>query len=216
MAKTAIVAGGTGLIGEQVLQLLLEDSRYERIIAIARKPSTLNHSKLTWLVTPLAELAAHQDALRGDDVFCCLGTTIKTAGSQTAFRAVDFDAPLQLAQLTLAQGARNYLLVSALGANRNSSIFYNRVKGEVEEAITALNWPTFHVFRPSLLLGPRKEHRSGEGAAKVFFQLFGWLVPKKYKAIQATAVARAMIHFANEPQTGTFIHESDALQSFSK
>ena len=131
-----------------------------------------------------------------------------------AFRKIDYEYPLQLAQLLKASGAQKYLLVTALGADASSSVFYNRVKGEVEAAIAELNFHSYHIFRPSLLMGPRSESRSGEEAAKTFFKYFGFFVPVKYRGIDSMKVARAMLHFARENQNGKFIHESRELQQY--
>ncbi len=214
MAKTALLAGGTGLIGGQVLELLLKDDRYSSVIALSRKPLNVSNPKLINFVCELKDLATYQDQLKADDVFCCLGTTIKKAKSKENFRAVDFDAPLALAKIAKEQGAKKYLLVSSLGANRNSSIFYNKVKGELEEAIKQVGLDSFHIFRPSLLLGSRQEERTGEDAAKILYKVFGFLISKKYQAIESIKVARALISFAQQGQTGNSIHESDELQVF--
>jgi len=144
-----------------------------------------------------------------------LGTTMAKARSRENFYKVDFTYPVSLAKETLKLGATKYLLVSALGANKNASIFYNRVKGETEEAISSTGFQTVHIFRPSLLLGPRKESRAGEDAAKFFYKVFGFLIPAKYKGIESLAVAKAMLYFASQDQKGIFIHESEALQKFN-
>ena len=214
MAKIALLAGSTGLIGSQLLELLLNDSRYASVIAISRKPIANTNPKLINLVCGLHDLSNHSDQLKADDIFCCLGTTIKKAKSKEAFRAVDLDAPLLIAKISKEQGAKKYLLVSSLGANKNSNIFYNKVKGEVEDAIQGVGFDSFHILRPSLLFGPRKEERTGEDAAKFFYKVFGLLVPKKYQAIESIKVARAMLAFAQQDQTGIIVHESDELQSF--
>jgi uncharacterized protein YbjT (DUF2867 family) len=216
MAKTALLAGSTGLIGGQVLELLLNDDRYSPVIAISRKSLSITHPKLINIVCELKDLPSLQDQLKADDVFCCLGTTIKKAKSKENFRAVDFDAPLALAKISKEQGARKYLLISSLGANKSSGIFYNGVKGEVEEAIEQVSFESFHILRPSLLLGLRQEERTGEDAAKFIYKVFGFLVPKKYRAIESLRVAKAMIALAREDQKGAFIHESDELQNFPK
>lgn len=212
--KTALVAGSTGLIGRQLLSLLLDDARYTQVTAISRSALDIRHPKLQNLVVDFDRLSEHQALLRADDVFCCLGTTIRKAGSEKAFRKVDYDYPVNLAKLTHNQGAQTYLLVTALGADKHSRIFYNKVKGEVEEAVTAVGFNSFHIFRPSLLLGPRAESRAGEDAAKIFYKIFGWMIPQKYKAIDALKVARAMVAFAHHNNRGTFIHESKELQQF--
>lgn len=212
--KVALITGATGLIGSQLVQLLLEDSYYGKVIAVTRKPLDDQHSKLENLALDFDKLTEHYNALKADDVFCCLGTTIKVAKTKEAFRKVDFEYPLELARISKSQGASQFLLVSALGANKNSSVFYNKVKGEVEEAIQKISFSSMHVFRPSLLLGPRTEHRSGEDAAKWFFKFLGFLIPAKYKAVQSIKVARAMLHFAKTNNKGFHIIESDELQKF--
>jgi uncharacterized protein YbjT (DUF2867 family) len=212
--KTALIAGATGLIGKQLLQLLLEDPAYAKIKAITRQPMSIQHTKLENIVLDFNRLSEHATALRADDVFCCLGTTIRIAKTKEAFRKVDFDYPLELARVAKSEGASQYLLVSALGADKSSGIFYNKVKGEVEEAIGHISFRTVHIFRPSLLLGDRTEQRAGEGAATVFFKLFGFLIPLKYKAIDSLKVARAMVSFAKEHEPGFYFHESGELQKF--
>jgi uncharacterized protein YbjT (DUF2867 family) len=211
--KTALIAGSTGLIGGQLLELLLASTEYSKVVAITRKALPA-HLKLVQVKMDLDKIPELNEAFRADDVFCCLGTTISKAGSKEKFRQVDFEYPLMLAQSSLAFGATQYLIVTALGAAKDSAIFYNRVKGEVEEAISAVGFQTVHIFRPSLLIGPRTEARTGEEAAKVFYKIFGFAIPKKYKAIESLKVAKAMLHFASQQEKGKFIHESVELQSF--
>jgi uncharacterized protein YbjT (DUF2867 family) len=210
--KTALVAGATGLIGQQLVQSLLDDPYYEKVKAISRKPLNIQNSKLENLILDYDTLSQHT-GLKADDVYCCLGTTIRVAKTKEAFRKVDFDYPLTLAQTAKEQGASQFLLVSALGADKNSSIFYNKVKGEVEESIRQVSYRSTHIFQPSLLLGDRKEQRSGEGAATTFFKVFGFLIPAKYKAIDSVKVARAMVAMAKRNEPGIHIHESREMQS---
>jgi uncharacterized protein YbjT (DUF2867 family) len=210
--KTALIAGATGLIGNHLLTLLLSGDRYSKVIAITRKPLP-DHPKLVQTTADMGEVASY-GAYRADDVYCCLGTTIAVAGSKENFRKVDFVYPTTMANAMLANGASQYLLVSALGANRKASIFYNRVKGEVEEDITHAGYRAVHIFRPSLLLGNRSEKRTGEDAAKVFYKVFGILIPKKYKGIEAAKVARAMYDCASLDQPGVHIHESGEMQRY--
>ncbi len=214
MAKVALLAGTTGLIGSQLLDLLLESNDYEKIIAISRKPLNKTHAKLHNLVCELNQLQNHAPELKADDIFCCLGTTMKNAKTKEAFRAVDYDAPLALAKITKENGAQKFLIISALGANKDAGIFYNKVKGEVEEAIAQVGFDSFHIFQPSLLTGPRKEQRTGEEAAQVFYKIFGFLIPKKYASIESIKVARAMVAFAKEEKKGKFVHSSSELQSY--
>ena len=214
MSKVALIVGTSGLIGGQLLELLLAEDHYANVIAVSRKPLALIHPKVENLIVDFNRLSEYATRLKADDVFCCLGTTMKQAGSETAFRKVDFEYPLQIATITKAAGASQFLLITALGANKKSSIFYNRVKGEVEAAIGELAFKTYHVFRPSFLQGDRIEKRIGEQSTNVFFNIFGFLVPKKFKAIDSAKVARAMLAKAKEGKQGAFIHESDVLQGF--
>jgi uncharacterized protein YbjT (DUF2867 family) len=211
--KTALIAGATGLIGGQLLTLLLDSDRYAKVIAFTRHQLP-THPKLIQLNIDDGKIGAVDSASRADDVFCCLGTTMAKAHTKEKFYYVDFTLPYLLAKNSLQHGANQYLLVSALGANKKSSIYYNQVKGETEEAISNIGFGTVHIFRPSLLLGPRVEKRSAEDAAKIFYRIFGFLIPAKYKAIDSMKVARAMLHFAAQQQGGNFIHESTELQDF--
>ncbi len=212
--KVALLAGGTGLIGSQLLQLLTEDGAYTTIKCLTRNTLPTTHNKIEVTQTDGSNLNELGSSLIADDVFCCLGTTIKKAKTKESFRKIDFDYPLELAKLSKAGGAKQFLLISALGADPTSSVFYNKVKGEVEEAIAAVGFDAYHVFRPSLLLGSRSEERSGEDAAKIFFKLFGFLVPGKYKAIDSAKIARAMVLMAKKNGKGSFVYESKLLQSF--
>lgn len=211
--KTALIAGSTGLIGSQLLRMLLESDRYAKVIALTRSDLPA-HPKLEIIKIQFEQLTEWGTKLGADDVFCCLGTTMAKAGSRENFYQVDFFYPLLIAKTSQARGAKQYLLVSALGAGPNSTIYYNRVKGEIEEAIRDIPFATIHIFRPSLLLGPREEKRSTETAAKLFYQIFGFLIPRKYKAIQSEKVARAMLTLASREQPGQFVHESGELQAY--
>ncbi|HEY5689940.1 MAG TPA: NAD(P)H-binding protein [Cyclobacteriaceae bacterium] len=212
--KVALLAGGTGLIGSQLLKLLVEDEQYKKVKCLTRNKLPFEHEKISVIQTDGGNLNDLADTLQADDVFCCLGTTIKKAKTKEAFKKIDFEYPLRLANLAKAGGTSQFLLVSSLGADAGSSLFYNQVKGEVEAAIEAVGFRTFHVFRPSLLLGPRAEERSSEDAAKLFFRLFGFLVPRKYKAIDSAKVANAMRQMAKKDELGKFVHESTSLQQF--
>lgn len=212
--KVALVAGSTGLIGAQLVKLLLSDNYYSKVIALSRKPLSDTHAQLENVFVTTGDWSKFS-ILHADDVFCCLGTTIGQAGTKEAFRKIDFEYPVELAKRLKENGATGYYLVSALGANHKSSIFYNKVKGETESAINDVGFNSFHIFRPSLLLGNRKEQRAGEDAAKVFYKIFGFLIPKKYQAIDSGKVARAMLNAAKTNQPGKVIHESAAMQDIN-
>jgi len=212
--RTAIVAGSTGLIGSQLTGLLLEGDDYEKVIVLSRKPIDIKHPKLDNLVVNFDRLAEYGDALTGDDIYCCLGTTIKVAGSKEVFYKVDHDYPVALATVTKSFGAKQYLIVTALGSDKNSSIFYNRVKGEVEEDLKKVGFESLHILQPSMLMGPRKEKRQGEEIGQSVMQVLGFLIPKKYKAIESLKVARAMLALARLKKQGIHTHHSADLQNY--
>ena len=207
--KTALVIGATGLIGRQLVELLLADSRYITVIALARKPLTLKHSKLKNIQFDFDNPDELQ--VQGDELFCCLGTTIKKAGSQQAFYKVDYEYTLLSAQLAYKNGTKRITLVSSMGADKNARIFYNRTKGAIEEAIAAIGFEATFIVRPSLLLGSRTEFRLGEVIAKTLMKVFDFAIPRKYRAIDAAQVARAMIVLMNSGKRGLHVIESDAL-----
>lgn len=207
--------GATGLVGGHCLEFLLSDDRYDLIIILVRKEMPLQHPKLRQAVVNFDNLEKHAAEIKADDVFCCLGTTIKKAGSQSNFKKVDFEYPVKIAQIALTNGASRFLLVTALGADKRSLIFYNRVKGEVEEAVKKSGFKAVHIFRPSLLLGERNESRAGENIGKIFFNVTSplFIGPlAKYKALEGKAVAGAMVACAKKNQEGVFIHESNEIQ----
>ncbi|KQO16652.1 oxidoreductase [Paenibacillus sp. Leaf72] len=214
MNRTAVVAGATGLIGKELVQLLLNDVAYRAVTILVRRPTGMVHPKLVEQIIDFDQLQQADVQMGGADVFCTLGTTIKKAGSQDAFRKVDYQYPLSLGQLASRQGARQLLLVSAIGANPSSRAFYNRVKGEVEEALSSLKLPVLHILRPSLLLGERKEFRFGERIAASLSVLLSPLFSgplRKYAPVQASTVAKAMIFAAKSNQAGIHIHENEHI-----
>lgn len=206
---TALLLGATGLVGSALLQELLSDASYERVVAVTRRPTGRSHSRLDEQVFDLAAMEQHAGLFAVDRIFCALGTTIRTAGSQERFRVVDHDYPLTAARIGRARGTRHFLVVSSLGADSRSRFFYNRVKGETEEHLRELAYPSLTIARPSLLLGDRAEYRLGERVASKL----GWLMPPAYKPIEARDVARAMIVLANEESRGVRVVESRELRA---
>lgn len=186
--RSALIAGATGLVGGFLLDRLLQEDLYREVKALVRRPLERQDRKLSTAVVDFDQLADSTDAPRVDDVFCCLGTTIKKAGSKAAFRKVDQDYVAALAHLTRAAGARRFLLVSSIGADPAAGNFYLSVKGAAEEAVRACGFPELHVFRPAQLLGPRQEDRPGERLAIVAarlvtpFLLGGW---RRFRPVQA-------------------------------
>lgn len=213
--KTALVVGATGLIGSQLVELLLSSSRYREVRVLVRKSLNNPHPKLVEVLYNFSQPDATQ--VVGDDVFCCLGTTIKQAGSKEAFYAVDHEYPLQIARFARQNGAAQYLIVTAMGASPDSAIFYNRVKGEVEKDLRTVGFNALHIFRPSLLLGDREERRLGEKIGEKVMRFFDPIMIgtlKKYRAIDSGKVAQAMLACASQEKTGVFVHESDELQTY--
>ncbi len=214
MKKTALLAGATGLIGSALLPLLLASDRYAKVIVVGRRPVPTQHPKLLQVVTDLSQLEAERLRLIADDVYCCLGTTIRQAGSREAFYSVDFLYVVQLAALTAANFAAQFLVVSSLGADADSYVYYSRVKGEMEAAVRQTPFRAIHIFRPSLLLGNRAQPRLGERLGAFVLALArpllrgGW---RKYRPVAAAAVAQAMLRAAEEDGGGIRVHNSDAL-----
>jgi len=221
MRKQALIVGATGAVGRELLKLCLDGPRYARVTVIARRPTSLEYEKLHWIEAEFDVLddLAPVAGLEGGDAYCCLGTTIKAAGSKAAFRKVDFDFVLNSARFAKKSGARQFSMVSALGANPESSTFYNRTKGEVEAAVVAEGFPALRIFRPSLLKGERDDFRLGE-------EIGNWvslaLTPlfhlglRKYQPVQISKLARAMYVSADEGRTNGkhYVFESDEIQSY--
>ena len=219
MSRTALLLGASGLIGGHCLDLLLADNDYAQVTMLVRKPLPQTHPKLTQRIVNFDRLTEVADAFRVQDVFCCLGTTIKTAGSQEAFRKVDFTYPVESARIAMQQGAAQFLLVSSLGANAKSSVFYNRIKGEVEVAIAASDISSVQIFRPSLLLGQRAEVRTGEVIGEKISRAISFLLVgplRKYRPIEARTVATAMIVMAKQAAAGIHIYESDRIAQIAQ
>ncbi len=214
--RTALLLGASGLVGGHCLKLLLADPFYDKVIAPVRRPLAVEDDSLLQIQIDFDRSEEHAAEFRANDVFCCLGTTIKKAGSQDAFSKVDLIYPSRFAEIALANGADQFLLVSAVGADPDSSIFYNRVKGEVEEAVAHYDFDTFHIFRPSLLLGKRRENRLGERFAMQMSKLLSFVLVgplKMYRPVEAEAVAFAMVEIAKEGWQGRHVFSSEMIRS---
>jgi uncharacterized protein YbjT (DUF2867 family) len=207
--RNALIAGASGLVGSFCLQRLLGDGRYDSIHSLVRRPSGIAHPRLVEHVVNFDSLEKEPTLPAVDDVYCCLGTTIAKAGSRDAFEKVDHDYVLSLGRITRDAGAQRFLLVSALGADPVSGVFYNRVKGATELDIQQLDFPALHIFRPSLLTGPRKEFRLGERLAIPVTALLRPLMRgglARYRAVHADHVAACMIEAAFVDMAGVDIH----------
>lgn len=218
--RPAVLLGATGLVGGHCLEILLGDEGYGRVTVLGRRASGRAHPRLEERVGDVERLLEeHAAAFAGADVFCCLGTTIRAAGSQEAFRRVDHDLPVKAARVASAAGARQFLLVTAAGADAGSRIFYSRVKGETEAAVAALPFAGVALLRPSLLLGDRGERRPAEALAQWAAPLLSPLLAgplRRYRAIHARTVAAAMVRLAKEGVSGTRAVESDQIERLGR
>ncbi len=218
MQKTALILGATGLVGSHLLYRLLESDAYSKVIILVREVLAIKHEKLVQVAVNFEHLLDYADYFKqADTVFCTLGTTIKQAKTKENFEKVDFHYPLQAALLTEKAG-KKFLLISSMGASVNASVFYNRVKGNLEAQLQNLDLNLF-VFRPSLLLGKRKEFRLGERITMIILKflpfLFVWKWAK-YKPIQAQDVAKAMYLVSLQDKIGKYLYLSDEIQKISK
>lgn len=212
--KKAILAGASGLVGGELLSILLAGDEYEKVIVLGRRSLNIEHPKLQEFIIEFDRMDDYQEFFHVDEVFCCLGTTIKKAGSKEAFKKVDVDYVLSLAKTAREMNVKKFLLVSSIGADSRSKIFYSRMKGLAEEGLKEIGFDYLHIFQPSLLLGERNEVRSGEHAAMIISKRISFIFRgslKKYKPIEANVVAKVMYNCAQIKETGTHIHLSDEI-----
>lgn len=216
--KTAIVIGATGMVGSQVLRELLASPDYERVLAVVRRPVLPPHPKLVVIETPFDQLDAVLADVSADKAFCCLGTTIRQAGTKAEFHRVDYGFAYAAAHRLRQNGTAHFLLVSAVGADASSPVFYNRVKGRLEQDIDALGYATFSVFRPSLLLGNRREHRLGEALTARLSPLLAPLLIgplQKLHPVPAETVAHAMVAVAGKAAPGRTVYFYQDMQALA-
>ena len=209
MSRVAVIAGATGLVGRLLLRRLAADANYREIRVLGRRAPAHADAKVRFVATDFSGLAAQAAALAADDVFCCLGTTIRTAGSQAAFERVDYHMVVDLARAAHQAGAKRFLVVSAVGASERAAAFYSRVKGRMEQAVRQLPFQAVHIVRPSLLLGERAERRPAEKLGQRVAPLLAPLLQgplAKYRAVPAQDVADALVALARSPATGVHVH----------
>jgi uncharacterized protein YbjT (DUF2867 family) len=219
MPQTAIVIGATGLTGSHLVNQLLQSKAFDKVKVLVRAATLKERPGLESVVVDFSDEASLAAALHGDALFCCIGTTIRKAGSQENFREVDFNIPIRCATLAKRQGVRQFLLISSVGANARSRNFYLRTKGETEQAVEKLGFPSLHLFRPSLLLGSRTEFRLGERIAQWLIQVFYFLLQgkwRKYRGVKVSTLAKAMLKAALKGEEGTHIYESDAIKALAE
>lgn len=213
---TAVVAGATGMMGRQLVQLLLEDPAYRKVIVLVRRRMGISHPKLVEKQVSFDRLESELDAavLKDADVFCTIGTTMQQAGSKEAFRKVDHDYPLALAKAALQHGAASYVIVTAMWASEKSWMFYTRIKGELEQKLFSLRLPRLVILRPSLLLGDREDESFGDRATNMIFRLIDPLLRgplRRMKAIPCKDVAQTMILMAHKKGSAIEVLESEVI-----
>ncbi|WP_296618454.1 NAD-dependent epimerase/dehydratase family protein [Marivirga sp.] len=220
MAKTAIIVGATGLVGGHLLDLLLEDEGYSTVKVLSRRTLGGDDGKLKEIIIEdFDKMENHAKELKADDYFCCLGTTMKKAGSKEAFKKVDFQYPATLAAIARENNAKSFHIISSMGADSSSMIFYNKVKGETEEAIQSMKLEKAFIYRPSFIAGERAEKRAAEKAALWVADKFDFIFSgpfKKYAAVHAKTIANAMLQTAKNDKSIFKVIPSDEIEKIGK
>ena len=215
---TATLIGATGLIGGCLLKELLNDPYFDTVRILIRRPLDIIHPKLEKKIVDFNDSDSLLVALSNSDVlFCAIGSTMKKVkGDKDAYRKIDFDIPVKLARFCKMTGCEKFILVSSAGANSKSMNFYQRLKGETDEAVKEAGLKIVHIMRPSLLLGERKEFRLGENIGKAVMTSLSFLIPEKYKAIQGKQVSKVMTALSKKNEEGYFVHENSEIRRLSK
>lgn len=200
MGKTAIILGATGLTGSLLLEQLLIDSRYAKIILFSRRTCGLKHDKIEEHLVDLLDLTSHKNQFFADEVYCCIGSTNAKTPNEEQYLQIDYGIPVMAAQLCKENNIQTFIVISALGADKQSKMFYNRTKGRMEEAVLMEQITNTYILQPALIGGDRSEKRFGESAAKLVMKvvnpfLFGSL--SKYKSIHPLNIVKCMIFIAN-------------------
>jgi len=215
LSGTVLIVGATGLIGKAFLRQISNDKWYSEISILARREvtefKTISHFKQH--IIDFEKLQNYKNLINTDTIVCTLGTTIKKAGTQENFRRIDYGLPLQIAQFGIENGVKNFILVSAVGADPNSKVFYNRVKGELESDLQELDFKSLHILQPSLLLGERDERRFAENFSKLIFKPFMSIIPWKYKPIYDHVLANKIDSIIKNSKPGIFFYEGKSLYS---
>lgn len=209
MPRSAIVTGYTGLVGRCLVDRLVSGVEYDAIKLVGRRAPAQSDRRLQFIPSELGALQRLGSQLAADDAYCCLGTTLRSAGSRAAFERVDFHMVVDFARAVRVAGAKRFFLVSSLSADPRSPIFYSRVKGRAEQALGEIGFEALHILRPSLLLGAREEHRPGEAIAQKLMPAFNRLMigpAAKYRAVRAEEVAAALLSLARRPAPDDGVH----------
>lgn len=198
MKKTAILLGATGLTGGVLLERLLADPDYEKVVLFSRSSVEKKHPKIQEHLIDMFQLKKQVESFKGDVVFCCIGTTQSKTPNKDIYKKIDHGIPVTAATLAAQNGISTFIVISAMGADANSSVFYNKVKGEMQRDVLAQGIENIYVLQPSLIGGDRSEKRTGEQIAQFFMSTFSFLIPKKYKMIAPETIAKAMQKLASE------------------
>lgn len=219
MKKTAIILGASGLTGGLLLEKLIVDGRYESIKLFSRSSIKGLPNKVKQYIGDLLELEQFKNDFTGDEVYCCIGTTAKKTPDKSLYRNIDYGIPVAAAKLAKANGINTFLVISAMGANKKSSVFYNRTKGEMEQEVLNQAIPRTSILRPSLIGGERNEQRLLEKIGLVVFKVIQplFIGPlKKYRIINADSIAQAMLNLANATSNTDVIITSDDIEQLAK
>ena len=218
--KTAVIVGATGLVGRELLNVILEHDYYAKILLIGRRSPEIKDNRLEELILDFNKLSEYADKISGHDYYCCIGTTMNQAKSKEAFFRVDFTFPLELARIAKQDPKfEKFHVVTSYGASPESSLFYNAVKGQLEEALKDLNLGTLHIYQPSLLLGYRPHFRIWEELAKLASSIFSFFIigsRLRFWAIRGREVAEAMFYVTKSPETGLHVHKPLEMKKTAK
>lgn len=209
MQKTAIILGATGLTGSCVLEQLLANDDYSTVKLFSRKTSNVKHPKVKEFIGDMLQLEAFQNDFTGDEVYCCIGTTKKKTPDKEVYRTIDFGIPSTAARMAKANNIKSFAVVSAIGANSNSSVGYNRIKGDMEKAVMDAEIERTYIVRPSFIAGNRQEHRGGEKMGIAVFKFLKPLIPKKYRAVEANDIAQRMIQLCNSNEASKILESNE-------
>lgn len=192
MKKSAIIIGATGLTGGILLDILIRDDSFDKIKLFSRSSAGLNDSKVEEYIIDMFQLEKYTGQFKADVVYCCIGTTKSKTPDKDLYRKIDYGIPVAAAKLSKTNNIKTFIVISALGADSNSKVFYNKTKGEMERDVLKQNIENTYILHPSLIVGDRNESRLGESVAAVFMRIFNFLIPKRYKIIEAKTIAKAM------------------------
>jgi uncharacterized protein YbjT (DUF2867 family) len=218
MAYKAIIAGASGLIGSSLLTILLNEPSYVEVTVLVRKKTGITHSKLTEILVDFDKLDDYAGDINGHALFCCIGTTKNKTPNLTDYYKIEHDYPVKLGQLAVKNSVKQYHYVSSIGADKNSAAYYTKYKGQTEYDLQQLNLPSLHIYRPSILVGDRKDYRPMEKFVTGLMYIINPLLIgslKKYRSIPAKTVAMAMYKQSINSEEGVFVHPSDQIKQIA-